>query len=147
MDSVALMLEGDLMPRPPEILASIITITFIGVGDLPKRSLWNTFRVRRHVIAEALQWLKENNQKYYGKIQLDQQRLGALPEEDIPQEILDIVHQSNDVGVVDQESDGYVPREELADAEPGKSLLMHDRSQSHSDDLDTCTSGKNLNDY
>jgi hypothetical protein len=120
MDSVASMLEGNLMPRPPEILASIITITFIGVGNLPKRSLWNTFRVRRRAIADALQWLKENNQKYYGKIELDPQRLRALPEEDIPQEIIDIVHQSDDVGVIDQESDGYIPSEET---EPGKHTI------------------------
>jgi hypothetical protein len=74
MNSVALMLEGNLMLQFPEILASSITITFIGAGDLLKRSLWTTFHVQRHIIAEALQWLRE---------------------------ILNIVHQSNDVGVVD----------------------------------------------
>ena len=84
MDSVTSMLEGNLMPCPPEILASIITITFIRVGNLPKRSLWNTFCIQRCTIADALQWLKENNQTYYGKIKLNPQRLRALPEEDIP---------------------------------------------------------------
>ena len=59
-----------------------------------------------------LHWLKENNQKYYEKIKLDPQRLRALPEENIPQEIIDIVHQSNNMGVVDQESDRYVLSEE-----------------------------------
>ena len=111
MDDIASMLEGSLMLCPPEILASIIMITFIGIGDLPKRSLWNTFRVRRHAVAEVLHWLKANNPKYYGNIKMDSQRLEALPEEDIPQEIIDVVHQSTDVGVVDQESDGYVPVE------------------------------------
>jgi hypothetical protein len=114
MDSIRSMLEGNLMPRPPEILASIITITFIGVGDLPKKSLWNTFRVRRHAVSEALCWLRENNPKYYGNVEMSSERLRLLPEEDIPQAIIDVVHQSTEVGVVDQESEGYVPTEETA---------------------------------
>ena len=56
-----------------------------------------------------MHWLKENNFKYYENIVLDSQRLGALPEEDIPQEIINVVHQSTDVGIVDQKSNGYVP--------------------------------------
>lgn len=112
MDGIVAMLEGKLMPRLPTILASIVTVTFIGVGQLPKKWLWNTFRVRRQTIADALRWLKKNNPKYYGDIEISDERLCALPEEDVPSEIIDIVHQSTDTGIVDQESDGYVPTED-----------------------------------
>lgn len=33
---IASMVSGDLMPRPPSILASLISVIFIGLGDLPK---------------------------------------------------------------------------------------------------------------
>jgi hypothetical protein len=35
-----------------------------------------------------------------------------LPEDDIPHKILGVVQRSDDVGVIDQESGGYVPRED-----------------------------------
>ncbi|KAJ3731611.1 hypothetical protein DFJ43DRAFT_1039898 [Lentinula guzmanii] len=47
------MLEGKLMPRPAAILASVITVTFCGLGKLPKKWLRNTFRVRRHVTEDV----------------------------------------------------------------------------------------------
>ena len=121
MDSIMSMLEGSLIPQPPAILTSIITITFIGIGFLPKNCLWNTFRVQWWAIIEALQWLKKHNPKYYGNIEISQEWLGVLPDEDIPSEIIDVVHQSTDVGVVDQESDRYVPREEM---ESGKKAYI-----------------------
>jgi len=36
MGGIASMVSGDLMPRPPSVLASLISMTFIGLGDLPK---------------------------------------------------------------------------------------------------------------
>ena len=47
MDGISSMLHGNLMPRPPAVLASVISVTFIGLGDLPKHWLRTTFRVRR----------------------------------------------------------------------------------------------------
>lgn len=44
-DGIASMLEGHLMPRPPAILASVISVTFIGLRELPKNWLRTTFRV------------------------------------------------------------------------------------------------------
>jgi hypothetical protein len=106
------MIEGNLMPRPTEVLASVITITFAGLGELPKNWLYNTFRVRRPLLARALHWCKANNTKYFGHIEISEERLSALPEDAVPNEILDIVRQTEDEGVVDQEEGGYVPREE-----------------------------------
>jgi hypothetical protein len=108
-DGVASMVQGNLMPRPALILPSVISVTFIGRGDAPKRSLRSIFRVRRQFVFEALRWLKTNNHKYYGDIQIDPKRLCGLPEDDVPIEILGIIRQTDDIGLVDQESAGYVP--------------------------------------
>jgi hypothetical protein len=57
----------------------------------------------------ALQWLKENNPKYYGNVEIDFDCLQSLPEDEVPNEELSIVRQSKEIGVVEQESAGYVP--------------------------------------
>ncbi|GLB44644.1 putative G-quadruplex DNA unwinding [Lyophyllum shimeji] len=109
MDGIASMIAGNMMPRPLSVLPSIISVTFIGLGDLPKRWLRNTFRVRRQFVFEALRWQKEHNTKYYGNIEIDAERIRSLPEDDVPIEITGIVRQSEDTGIIDQESAGYVP--------------------------------------
>ena len=103
------MVEGNLMPRPTGLLASLISITFIGLGRLPKHWLRHLFRVRRQKVADALLWLKENNKKYYGNICIDEKRISQLPDDDVPVELLSIVRQSTDIGLIAQESAGYVP--------------------------------------
>jgi len=67
------------------------------------------FCVRHQAVFEALHWLKSNNPKYYGHIEIDCNHMEQLPEDDVPLEVLGVVHQSSDAGLVDQESDGYVP--------------------------------------
>ncbi|KAJ6563748.1 hypothetical protein B0H10DRAFT_2169159 [Mycena sp. CBHHK59/15] len=109
-DGIAAMLAGDLMPRPPAVLASLITITYTALGELPKNWLRSTFRVHRKLIFDALSWLKQNNLKYYGDIKIDAARIAALPEDDVPWEIMSLVRQSMDTGIIDQESAGYVPQ-------------------------------------
>ncbi|KAG2053897.1 hypothetical protein BDR06DRAFT_971977 [Suillus hirtellus] len=63
------------------------------------------------VVFEALQWLKKNDTKYYGDVKISSARISELPEDNIPQEIIGIVCQSTDIGVVDEESTGYVPND------------------------------------
>ncbi|TFY81855.1 hypothetical protein EWM64_g2158 [Hericium alpestre] len=112
IEGIASMTQGNLMPRPPAILASIMSVTFIGTGSLPKDWLHSTFRVRRRVVLDALSWLKEHNPKYYGNIEISDARIGQLPEDNVPDEILANVRQSTDIGVLDEEHSGYVPRED-----------------------------------
>ncbi|KIK29098.1 hypothetical protein PISMIDRAFT_6979 [Pisolithus microcarpus 441] len=107
------------MPHLPTILASLISVTFVGVGYLPRNWLRSTFRVRRHAVQEVLQWLMTNNPKYYGAIEISRERLQSLPEDDVPVEISSVIRQSDDVGIVEQESEGYVPVDnEEADVVP-----------------------------
>ena len=109
MDGAVSMVQGDLMPRLAAILPSVISVTFIGRGDLPKHWLRTTFRVRHQVIFEALRWLKTHNTKYYGHITIDLDHICQLPEDDVPPKILGVIRQTTDTGLVDQESVGYVP--------------------------------------
>lgn len=110
--AIASMLEGNLMPRAPAILASLVSITFIAVGQVSKHWLQGFFHVRRRNVARALQWLKLNNPRYYGGIEIDAVRLSRLPEDDVPEEILATVRQSQETGVIDEEAQGYVPDED-----------------------------------
>lgn len=112
VEGVAAMIQGRLMPRPVSVLSSVISITFIGRGTLPRHCLRSVFRVRRFSVSEALRWLKEHNPKYYGDIDINSDRLRLLPDDDIPEEILSVVRQSSDVDVVDQEGAGYIPLED-----------------------------------
>ena len=108
---VVSMVEGHLFPRRPAILASLVSVTFIGLGKLSKDWLRTTFRVRRQYVYEALQWLKEHN-RYYRDIEISTERLSELPENDVPVELMGIVRQSTDTGIVLEESRGYVPTED-----------------------------------
>ncbi|KIK18418.1 hypothetical protein PISMIDRAFT_109548 [Pisolithus microcarpus 441] len=109
MSAIANMVEGHLMPQRPTILASLITITFVGVSRLPKNWIRTTFRVQRDAVRDALLWLKTNNPKYYGGIEISDERLRSLPVDDVPIEITSVIRQSDDIGIIEQESEGYVP--------------------------------------
>lgn len=121
VSAAAEMVEGSLMPRRPGVLASLIAITYIGLGSLPRKWLHSMFRVRRFHVARALEWLRINNPTYYGNITISPARLSDLPEDDIPDEILSVIRHSTDVGLIDQENGGYVRTDdigELANAMP-----------------------------
>jgi hypothetical protein len=109
MGGITSMVNGNMMPHPPSILASLILVTFVGVGDLPKWWLHSTFRVQCQAVFNALCWLKTNNHKYYGNVEINTNALNCLPDDDVQHEILGIVHQSSDTGALDEESAGYVP--------------------------------------
>ncbi|KAF8309321.1 hypothetical protein F5887DRAFT_898842 [Amanita rubescens] len=53
---IADMIQGNLMPRRPSVLASVIQITLFGQRHLPENWMHNLFRVRCHYIWEALVW-------------------------------------------------------------------------------------------
>jgi len=108
IDKVADMLAGNLMPRPPAVLASVLAVSFIGAGRLPKRWLNSTFRVRRERVREALQWLIQHNPLYSG-FTMSEANLQALPEDGIPIEIALNLRQSEDTAAAEREAESYVP--------------------------------------
>jgi len=115
MRGVVDMLKGNLMPRPPSVLARVIAITYIGVGKLPRHCLHRLFKVRRPLVVKVLHWYTENNRKYYGDVSISPEHLNRLPEDDVPDEILDLVRYNDDVGVEDEEEGGYIPRPDEED--------------------------------
>ena len=110
-NDVVKMLEGQLMPQSVSSLSSILAITYIGTRKLPKDWLKSTFRVRRHVVHDALLWLKNHN-PFYSDIGISMERLQDLPEDDVPNEISSIVRHENDENVAVRESEGYAPVDE-----------------------------------
>jgi hypothetical protein len=113
------MVQGHIMPHRLSVLPSVILVTFIGRGTLPINKIRPIFRIRRQVVFEALIWLKHHNTKYYGNIEINNDRIMALLEDDVPTEILAIVRQEHDTGIIDQESGGYVP-----DKDEGKYIVI-----------------------
>ncbi|PSS36933.1 hypothetical protein PHLCEN_2v1224 [Hermanssonia centrifuga] len=107
INGVASMLEGQLLPQPLEVLSSVLTVTYIGKVQLPKVSLHSTFCVCCNVVQQALLWLKFQNRKYYGNIDIDESQLEEYPEDNVPIEIADIICQTNNTRVVDKENGGY----------------------------------------
>ena len=138
MDAITSMLEGKLMPRPPSILASLISVTFVTVHDLPWKWIHSTFCVHRKVVAEALWWLKENNPKYYGDIDISLTCIDSLPEDDVPEELISIIRQSDDTASINEENDGYVPEDDV------ESELKGAPQQKITHDMTTCRGSRDI---
>lgn len=101
------MVDGRLMPQSSRVLAKIIAVTYLGVGPLPKDWLSKTFRVRRFHVREAPSWLKTNNKRYYGNIEISVARLNQLPDNDVPVEILANIRQEHSGGMAEREMTWY----------------------------------------
>ena len=107
-DEVIEMLKGVKMPWPASILALVLTITYVRVGQLPQNWLKSTFWVQCHAVLEALIWLIQNNKGFSSYI-IDEEILQSLPEDDIPVEIIASVHQETRTDILHKEHDTYVP--------------------------------------
>lgn len=137
-DAITNMVQGRLMPRPPAVLASLVTITFIAAGQMSKRWLRSFFRVRRRNIALALEWLKRNNPQYFGDIEINAERLSRLPEDDVPEEIMATVRQSDETNVIEEEADGYAPLEDTLEGyETSKAVRSGGEYSGHNGSLNT----------
>ncbi|KAG8710982.1 hypothetical protein FRC12_000130 [Ceratobasidium sp. 428] len=86
-NAIADMINGNIMPQRPAILASVLSVTFVGRGRKVNPAALRLLRVRREAVREALRWLKENNPKYYGNINIDESVLSELPPDGIPNAI------------------------------------------------------------
>jgi len=82
------MINGHLMPQNISILPSVLSICYIGATKLTIEAVRSTFHVQCYAVAEALQWLKTHNLKYYGDIDVVNGHLALLPVNEVPQELL-----------------------------------------------------------
>ncbi|KAG0708005.1 hypothetical protein DFH29DRAFT_795848 [Suillus ampliporus] len=111
-DAVVKMLDGQLLPHLAMSLASVIAVTYVGTKKLPKTWLKSTFRVQCRIVYEALMWLKSHNE-IYKDIAISDEHLASLPEDDVLIEILSIIQNETNVDVIQKESAGYVPHDEI----------------------------------
>ncbi|KAF7296535.1 ATP-dependent DNA helicase [Mycena chlorophos] len=107
------MANGTLMPRPVGILAAVVAVTFVGVGNVPLLILPDIF---------------EMNNKLYASIEIDAERLRDLPEAGIPDEIRLNARYSEDESVLDREHAGYVPVD-LGDETDAEQAEQDDRDR------------------
>jgi hypothetical protein len=110
------MLQGNMMPRRPQILASVVAVAFIGLGKVPKNWLKSTFRVRRDAVLQALIWLQNNN-PLYKDIIISQENMESLPADDVPEEIMATLRHEENAALVAHERASYVPEDDASDNE------------------------------
>ncbi|KAL1743270.1 hypothetical protein HDZ31DRAFT_41371 [Schizophyllum fasciatum] len=113
MNGIAAMVEGDLLPRPITILPAVLSVTYVGPGPLPRGWLYNTFKVRRSVLRQAFLCLQQTDAKYFGRIALSEERLAALPEDDVPEELAACIMHNDDVGAIEEEHGNYAPQDDV----------------------------------
>ena len=77
-------------------------------------------RVRRDNVRAALLWLKRENQKYYGNIEISEERVASLPDDDVPNVLMKVVRTTDNESIINLENAGYVPTEEDLDKSNGK---------------------------
>jgi hypothetical protein len=124
MPDITRMLEGKLVPRPTCVLASMIAVSFIGAGRVPRSWLKKTFCVRRAVVLAAIQCLKETTKHPgYKDIEISQDALAKLPVDDIPIEILAAIQYEPDVEKAQKEAESYLQNEQVPDCS-GKSYRL-----------------------
>ncbi|KAG2029673.1 hypothetical protein BDR03DRAFT_987611 [Suillus americanus] len=97
---IARMVEGDIMPHKPALLAVTITVTIIGPSKLPVKSLPS-------FLSAALIFLKHENH-LYRNIVISEANLALLPEDGVPQDLLTVTKYSDEQQLVEQERAGYV---------------------------------------
>jgi hypothetical protein len=113
MPDIVRMLEGKLMPHPTSILASMIAVSFIGTGQVPKTWLKKTFRVRRAVVHAAIRCLKEVTcHPGYKDLIISSEALDQLPEDNVPLEILAAIQHEPNVDKAQQEAESYLQNDQ-----------------------------------
>lgn len=113
-NQVASIIEGDIMPQKAEVLEETIAVTFVGPNRAPKKMFPDNLRIRRVRVRNALQWLKKNN-PLYENINISEERLQALPENDIPEQIWMNMRHSFRMDILHAEKEGYVPEDNEED--------------------------------
>ena len=108
---IADMVQGNLMPHRPAILTSVIQITMFGQPYLPENWRRNLFRVRRKFIS----WLKVNNPKFYGHVNISSERLESLLVNGVPLELLAVHHLDGDTMILNKTFLPELEEDKIAD--------------------------------
>lgn len=118
---VVRMLEDKLLPLPPRIFSSTLSVAFIGKQRITKESLKSLFAVSRRRVYAALLWLQAHN-PLYADISISSEVLAQLPYNDVPREILSLMRYSQDTTLLNAENTRYTDEDERAEDDTGKLL-------------------------
>nr|GAT49182.1 predicted protein [Mycena chlorophos] len=113
-DRISSMISGHILPHPSSVLAATIGITFLGMQKKPLAVYPRMVYVKRARVRAALVWLKANN-PLYANITICEERLGELPEDDVPDELRNNARFSTEGARAQDEHATYVPVDELSD--------------------------------
>ena len=105
------IVDPKIMPPPARILVSVIGVVIVGPKNMPERTMLRYFRVRHDCIREALKWLSEHN-PLYADSHISETRLAELPENDVPQEIIESTCYSDDINNFERSKAGYVDEDD-----------------------------------
>ncbi|CAE6416282.1 unnamed protein product [Rhizoctonia solani] len=108
MPDIVRMVEGTLIPHPTRILSSLIAVSLIGAGPVPKSWLKRTFSVRREVVHAAIHCLKYTTRHPgYQNIEISDIALTNLPVGAVPDEIMATIQYEPDLEKAQRESESY----------------------------------------
>jgi len=124
---IARMVEGNILPHRPALLAATIAITIIGPSKLPVKSLPSLLTVSRHRVKAALIFLKLQNHLYHD-IDISDDNLSLLPENGVPEDLLSVVKYSDEQHLLEKERAGYVVADEDDD---GMSISVRSFQSAH----------------
>lgn len=111
-NQIAHLASGNVMPPSPAILAVTIGVTFVGPRNYPQKTMPGFLQVNWVHVCCALERLKENNH-LYADITISEERLASLLENEVPVEITLLMKYSNDMKLLAEENEGYIPSDDV----------------------------------
>ncbi|KAJ7584278.1 hypothetical protein C8J56DRAFT_892964 [Mycena floridula] len=120
-NGIASLASEARFPANLDVLLSTIGITFVGLKGYKKSFMQPLMTVRRFRVFDALVWLKTNN-PLYSNIIIDDERLNALLEQDIPDCIWKTARHLDNVEMLERERDTYVPDDAEFEGDTGNDV-------------------------
>ena len=112
------------LPASADILIDDLKVVFLGNTPPTREKLKKVLTVRRERVYNAVQFLIDNHPQY-SDVSLDSDVLMTLPIDDVPQVIIDTMHQHDDPDDEDgKEHSTYTPQTDLNEV-PSDSVIMN----------------------
>lgn len=108
------MVQGNLLPPKPSMLATTIGISIIGPNNFPERCLPAFLSVSRRHLHNTLLFLKWENPLYHN-VDISEENIALFPEHGIPDVIISSIRHLQDVAAVDSEREDYVLEDDVQD--------------------------------
>ncbi|KAG1776521.1 hypothetical protein EV702DRAFT_1198218 [Suillus placidus] len=104
--AITAMVQGNLLPPKPSVLATTIGVSIVGPNNFPKRCLPAFLSVSRCHLRNALLFLKREN-PLYRNIVISEENIALFPEHGIRDVIISSVRHLQDVAAVDKQNKAF----------------------------------------